>query len=249
MDSDRPAWLLSSYGPAKYEPNLVSGIDESFEELHLKATLALASNSVQDYVRLRVSLEPAQRTHKVYRSNMKQKRLRPLNRSTATLETTSSKLMTKPRRTRTLHKLILLQLPVPLAQQLNPHLAPRTPLLLRSARLAPDPRSEVLVPARLDPIRGHRRSVSLLHSELSTILMPDLRLVEALVLLLVNQVHSVNLQQLPHQHLVKPSLQQPPHRHSVNHRRQQPPPSVNLHQQPRRLEILPQWHRHSVNHL
>jgi hypothetical protein len=116
LESDRPAWLLSSYGPAKYEPNLVSGIDESFEELHLKAALALASNSVQEYVCYHTSTRLAHPTYAVYRSNMKPKRLRPLTRFTPMLETMFSRLMTKPRRTQILQSRTPLQLLVPLVQ-------------------------------------------------------------------------------------------------------------------------------------
>jgi len=49
---EKPLWSLSSYGPAKLEPNLVSGLDISFEELRLNAVMALQSNTVAEYVRL-----------------------------------------------------------------------------------------------------------------------------------------------------------------------------------------------------
>lgn len=47
---DRPLWLLSSYGPAKYVPTLLSGLDESQEELRVKAVTALKAGTSQDYV-------------------------------------------------------------------------------------------------------------------------------------------------------------------------------------------------------
>ena len=42
---------LSSYGPAKLEPNLISGLDMSFEELRVNAVKALQNNTVTEYVR------------------------------------------------------------------------------------------------------------------------------------------------------------------------------------------------------
>ena len=54
-------WALSSYAPAKFEPNLIAGLDMSFEELRVNAALAFLSNTVAEYVRLRsfgVSLSP-----------------------------------------------------------------------------------------------------------------------------------------------------------------------------------------------
>jgi hypothetical protein len=50
---EKPLWSLSSYAPAKYEPNLITGLDMSFEELRVNAVLALHSNTVPQYVRLR----------------------------------------------------------------------------------------------------------------------------------------------------------------------------------------------------
>ena len=48
---EKPLWSLSSYGPAKFEPNLISGLDMSFEELRVNAVLALQNNTVVEYVR------------------------------------------------------------------------------------------------------------------------------------------------------------------------------------------------------
>ena len=48
---EKPLWGLSSYGPAKFEPNLISGLDMSFEELRVNAVMALQNNTVAEYVR------------------------------------------------------------------------------------------------------------------------------------------------------------------------------------------------------
>jgi len=48
---DKPLWPLSSYGPAKYEPIVIGGLDESPEELRLKAVTALKAGTTSEYVR------------------------------------------------------------------------------------------------------------------------------------------------------------------------------------------------------
>lgn len=48
---DKPLWPLSSYGPAKHEPVVINGLDESPEELRLKAVTALKAGTTDDYVR------------------------------------------------------------------------------------------------------------------------------------------------------------------------------------------------------
>jgi hypothetical protein len=48
---DKPLWPLSSYGPAKQEPNLLSGLDESPEELRVRAVTALRAGNANEYVR------------------------------------------------------------------------------------------------------------------------------------------------------------------------------------------------------
>lgn len=50
--SDKPLWPLSSYGPAKYQPTLVPGLDESPEEMRVKAESALKAGNIQEYVRV-----------------------------------------------------------------------------------------------------------------------------------------------------------------------------------------------------
>ena len=51
VNQDRPLWPLSSYGPAKYVPNVIQGLDESSEELRFKAFTAAKSGTMQEYVR------------------------------------------------------------------------------------------------------------------------------------------------------------------------------------------------------
>lgn len=50
LTSDKPLWPLSTYGPAKHEPNLLPGLDESMEELRVRAVRALGAGNVQEYV-------------------------------------------------------------------------------------------------------------------------------------------------------------------------------------------------------
>ena len=47
---DKPMWPLSSYAPAKHEPLLIPGLDESPEELRVKAAAAVASGNINSYV-------------------------------------------------------------------------------------------------------------------------------------------------------------------------------------------------------
>jgi hypothetical protein len=49
---DKPLWPLSSYGPAKLQPVLIANVDESPEELRVRAMVASKSGSLNDYVRL-----------------------------------------------------------------------------------------------------------------------------------------------------------------------------------------------------
>jgi nucleoporin NUP42 len=48
---DKPSWPLSSYGPAKHEGNLLPSLDESFEELRIKAATAVRNGNINEYVR------------------------------------------------------------------------------------------------------------------------------------------------------------------------------------------------------
>jgi nucleoporin NUP42 len=52
---DKPLWPLSSYSAAKYEPIVIGGLDESFEELHVKAVTALKAGTINEYVRSKLS--------------------------------------------------------------------------------------------------------------------------------------------------------------------------------------------------
>ncbi|KAL0581487.1 hypothetical protein V5O48_000530 [Marasmius crinis-equi] len=47
--NDKPLWPLSSYGAAKYETNLISGLDESFEEMRWKAASAMSGGNINQY--------------------------------------------------------------------------------------------------------------------------------------------------------------------------------------------------------
>jgi nucleoporin NUP42 len=51
---EKPLWPLTSYGPGKYQPQLVGGLDESSEELRVRAVAALTSDTTNDYVRFPV---------------------------------------------------------------------------------------------------------------------------------------------------------------------------------------------------
>jgi len=50
LSSDKPIWPLSCYGPAKFEPNVLAGLDESMEELRVRAALALNAGNSNEYV-------------------------------------------------------------------------------------------------------------------------------------------------------------------------------------------------------
>lgn len=47
---DKPLWPLSSYGAAKYEPNLITSQEESPEELRVRAVTALKASNSGEYV-------------------------------------------------------------------------------------------------------------------------------------------------------------------------------------------------------
>jgi nucleoporin NUP42 len=51
VNQDRPLWPLSSYGPAKQVPNVIQGLDESPEELRVRAFAAAKGVLSPDYVR------------------------------------------------------------------------------------------------------------------------------------------------------------------------------------------------------
>ncbi|OJA18916.1 hypothetical protein AZE42_07864, partial [Rhizopogon vesiculosus] len=48
---DKPLWPLSSYGAAKYEPIVIGGLDESPEELRVKAVTALKAGIITEYMK------------------------------------------------------------------------------------------------------------------------------------------------------------------------------------------------------
>lgn len=55
-NSDKPLWPLSSYGPAKYQPNLLTDLDESPEEMRVKAAQAAKNGNIQEYVSLPIDM-------------------------------------------------------------------------------------------------------------------------------------------------------------------------------------------------
>jgi len=52
---ERPIWALTSYGPAKNEPNLIGGIDLSPDELRWEYVQAVKANNPQLYREYRQS--------------------------------------------------------------------------------------------------------------------------------------------------------------------------------------------------
>ncbi|KAI6040414.1 hypothetical protein EDC04DRAFT_1509418 [Pisolithus marmoratus] len=48
---DKPLWPLSSYGAAKHEKTLISELDESPEELRVKAVAAVKAGTINEYVK------------------------------------------------------------------------------------------------------------------------------------------------------------------------------------------------------
>lgn len=48
--AEKPLWPLSSYGPAKYEPLYVTGLDMSPEEMRVKAYEARGNKQEAQYV-------------------------------------------------------------------------------------------------------------------------------------------------------------------------------------------------------
>lgn len=48
--AEKPLWPLSSYGPGKHEPTLINALDESPEEMRVKAWEANRSGQLQTYV-------------------------------------------------------------------------------------------------------------------------------------------------------------------------------------------------------
>lgn len=47
---EKPSWPLSCYAPAKHEPVLIPGLDESSEELRVKAYVAIKAGNLSEYV-------------------------------------------------------------------------------------------------------------------------------------------------------------------------------------------------------
>ena len=51
LDTEKPIWPLSSFGPAKMQPNLIAGLDESPEEMRVRAAQVARAGTMQEYVR------------------------------------------------------------------------------------------------------------------------------------------------------------------------------------------------------
>ncbi|PFH50402.1 hypothetical protein AMATHDRAFT_40861 [Amanita thiersii Skay4041] len=70
---DKPMWPLSSYGPAKFEPNLLQGLDESPEELRVRAKMALQAKNPNEYVTYESNkIAAAEQVYNNARSNIQQ---------------------------------------------------------------------------------------------------------------------------------------------------------------------------------
>lgn len=54
---DKPMWPLTSYGPAKNEPTLITRFDESPEELRYRAVSAAKTGQISEYVSQSVTLD------------------------------------------------------------------------------------------------------------------------------------------------------------------------------------------------
>ena len=50
LNKEKSLWPLSSYGPLNHEPLLLPGLDESPEELRVKAFTALKAGKSSEYV-------------------------------------------------------------------------------------------------------------------------------------------------------------------------------------------------------
>lgn len=86
-------WPLSSYGPAKHEPVVIGGLDESPEELRLKAVTALKAGTTDEYV---YAFSPHPTPNSLFvRRNMKGRRLQLQIRYMRMHGTTSSNCTSK----------------------------------------------------------------------------------------------------------------------------------------------------------
>ncbi|KAG7097553.1 hypothetical protein E1B28_004891 [Marasmius oreades] len=70
---EKPLWPLSSYAAAKYETNLISGLDESFEELRCKAVTAMGAGNVSQYIQYETDrISQAEKSISDARNNVQQ---------------------------------------------------------------------------------------------------------------------------------------------------------------------------------
>lgn len=63
-NNEKPIWPMSSFGPAKYEPTIIAGLDISPEELRFKAIQALNSGNAAEYQKF--ELEKMQEADQTY---------------------------------------------------------------------------------------------------------------------------------------------------------------------------------------
>ncbi|KAI5993582.1 hypothetical protein EDD15DRAFT_2266329 [Pisolithus albus] len=70
---EKPLWPLSSYGAAKYEKTLICGLDESPEELRVKAVAAVKAGTINEYVKYEAEkIGTADRIYASARDNISQ---------------------------------------------------------------------------------------------------------------------------------------------------------------------------------
>ncbi|KIL63017.1 hypothetical protein M378DRAFT_12511 [Amanita muscaria Koide BX008] len=70
---DKPAWPLSTYGPAKNEPNLLGGLYESPEEFRVRAVTTLRAGSANEYMTYEAGkISAAEAVYNNARTNLQQ---------------------------------------------------------------------------------------------------------------------------------------------------------------------------------
>lgn len=176
LEHERPIWPLSTYGPAKYQPTLMSGLDDSPEELRVKSVEAARSGTTQDYVRPPPFLHDVdfpRRQPARHRSSTRNRSSPPPTPSTRTPVLASTPCTSTPSRTTTHNSLAEHRLDLPLRRprqrsgarppprsarpQLHPPLGNRLGLA-RSVGVGVGPATQP--PQRLAQTRRPRRSAS-----------------------------------------------------------------------------------------
>ncbi|KAF8634628.1 hypothetical protein AX15_000805 [Amanita polypyramis BW_CC] len=96
---DKPLWPLSSYGPAKGEPNVLAGLDISPDELRVQATSALRGGNVNEYITYESSkIAAAESAYTNARTNIQQAYETATKQSPvgSLLSTTNAPIFNKP---------------------------------------------------------------------------------------------------------------------------------------------------------